>query len=115
MLNSFSGIGRLGADPEVINKNGSTVANFDLAINEFFKQSDELCKRTHWIPCVAFGRLAEIAGEFLRKGSLVGIRGPLELREWSNGNGKKLKKLQVHVNELEFLSARQTEESVTAE
>lgn len=111
MLNSFQGIGSLGADPQVFNKNGSTVATFDIAINEFFKADNELQKKTHWIPCVAFGRIAEIAGEFLRKGSQVGVRGPLKERQWTNDRGKKSKTLQVHVAEMEFLSSRPADES----
>lgn len=106
MLNSFTGIGRLGKDPDVQQNGNSMVATFDIAINEFYKKSDELQKRTHWIPCITFARLAEISGEFLRKGSLVGVRGALCQREQATDSGKKYKKLLVTVSELEFLSAR---------
>lgn len=105
MLNSFSGIGRLGSDPEMNKKGESFVACFDLAINEFFKQNGDLQKKTHWIPCVAFGRMAEITGEFLKKGSQVGVRGSLQSDEWRDGGVQK-KRLRVHVAELEFLSAK---------
>lgn len=115
MLNSFTGIGRLGADPNVFNKGNSIIATFDIAINEFYKEADELQKRTHWIQCIAFGRLAEIVGEFLRKGSLVGVRGSVQYRKWNDNGGNGKSNLKVSVAELEFLSARQTEESLTAE
>ena len=101
MLNSFSGIGRLGSDPEVTTTGQGLVASFKIAINEFYKEDDELKKRTHWIPCVAYDRLAEIVGEFLEKGSQVAVRGQLKT--------SSDKKLEVHVLELEFLSSKQPE------
>lgn len=106
MLNSFSGIGRLGSDPE-INRNGeSIVAKFDLAINEFFKKNGDLQKKTHWIPCVSYGRMAEICGEFLKKGSQVGVRGSLKASQFEGKNGQSIKRLQIHVSEVEFLQSR---------
>jgi single-strand DNA-binding protein len=113
MLNSFSGIGRLGNDPEARTNNGTMIATFDIAINEFYKKDNELQKRTHWIPCVCFGRLAEIVKEFLSKGAQVAVRGPLQLNQWSAEKGQSLTKLEVHVQELEFLSARPSQEPIT--
>ena len=106
MLNSFSAVGRLGNTPEIFTNSDTIVATFDIAINEFFKKDGELNKNTHWIPCVTYGRLAEIVGEFLRKGSQVGVRGPLKMKQWSNEQGQKMKRLQVQVVDLEFLSTR---------
>jgi len=109
MLNSFNGIGRLGGDPQVFKNEDQMVATFDIAINEFFRSNNEMQKKTHWIPCVAFGRMAELASEFLRKGSQIGVRGALKERQWNNG-GNQRKTLQVHVAEMEFLSSRSAEE-----
>lgn len=115
MLNSFSGIGRLGADPQ-IRKNGEKVsATFNIAINEFYKQDNDLRKKTHWIPCVSFGRLAEIAGEFLTKGSLVGVRGPLKYGEWLDDSGNKQRRIEVQIVEFEFLSSRPDEREQSTE
>ena len=104
MLNSFSGIGRLGSDPEVTKTGQGLVASFKIAINEFYKEDDELKKKTHWIPCVCRDRLAEIAGEFLKKGNQVAVRGPLNMVRWNDRDD-----LFVKVLELEFLSSKQPE------
>jgi len=106
MLNSTSIIGRLGSDPEVNTGNGQVSTTFSLAVNEFYKVNDELCKQTHWIPCICFGRLAQIAGEFLRKGVQAGVRGQLKQRQITNSTGHKINKIEVNVLELEFLSSR---------
>ena len=104
MLNSFSGIGRLGSDPELRNIDGNMKAEFHININEFFKNRDgELDRKKHWIPCQTHGRLADIVGEFLRKGSQVGIRGSLVRTDENN--------LCVDVKELEFLSSAKTSET----
>lgn len=113
MLNSFSGIGRLGSDPQVHKNGESTRTTFDIAINEFYRQGDDLKKKTHWIPCVSYGRLAEIAGEFLTKGSQIGIRGPIKLQECTGEKGSKQRKLLVHITEFEFLSSRADVETDT--
>lgn len=102
MLNSFSGIGRVSADPTITkSENGDIVAELDIVINEFYKADGDLHKKSHHIPGIAHGRLAEIIGEFVTKGSQVGVRGPLRA---TNGDGKG--KLIISINELEFLSSR---------
>lgn len=104
MLNSFSGIGRVFADPTITkSETGGIVAEIDIVINEFYKKDDELQKRSHHIPGIAHGRLAEIIGEFITKGSQVGVRGPLR-----NVNGDGKGKLIISINELEFLSSNQS-------
>ncbi|MBN2382545.1 single-stranded DNA-binding protein [bacterium] len=111
MLNTFSGIGRLSSDPQVTKDNGTVTTRFEIGINEFFRQGNDLKKKTHWVPCLCYDRLAEIAGEFLTKGSQVGIRGPLKSNEWTDANGKHKNGLAVFVTELEFLSSRLADES----
>ena len=97
MLNSFSGIGRLGSDPEVTKHNGSITARFDLAINEFYRQDDELQKATHWLPCKAHGRLAEICGEFLQRGSQVAVRGPIKTELLEDDHDSQRRRLVVSI------------------
>lgn len=107
MLNSVSAIGRLFQDPVITRDDGTIMAKFDLIVHEFYRQNSELMKRVHRLPCKVFGRLAELSGEFLRRGSQVGIRGSIQ----STNNGSPL--LIIVVNELEFLSSHAPAEAPT--
>src|SRR5579862_1972320 len=83
-------IGNLGADPETrAMPSGSTVANLRIATSESWrdKQSGEQQERTEWHRVALFGRLAEIAAEYLRKGSQVYIEGSLRTRKWQDKQG----------------------------
>ncbi len=82
-------IGNLGRDPEVrYTPNGSAVANVTLATSESWKdkQSGEAVERTEWHRIVFYQRLAEIVGEYLRKGSKIFIEGRLQTRKWQDKN-----------------------------
>ena len=83
-------VGHLGQDPEVrYMPNGNAVANFSVATSESWKdkQTGEQKDRTEWHRVVIFGRLAEIAGEYLKKGSQVYIEGQLQTRKWQDQSG----------------------------
>lgn len=83
-------IGFLGQDPEIrYLPNGTAVANLSLATSESWrdKQSGEEKEKTEWHRVVLFGKLAEIAGEYLRKGSQVYIEGQLQTRKWQDNGG----------------------------
>lgn len=83
-------IGNLGQDPELrYMPNGGAVANLTLATSETWrdKQTGEMRENTEWHRVVVFGKLAEIAGEYLRKGSQVYIEGQLRTRSWDDNNG----------------------------
>ncbi|WJV63464.1 single-stranded DNA-binding protein [Pectobacteriaceae bacterium CE70] len=83
-------VGFLGQDPEIrYIPNGTAVANFSLATAETWrdKQTGEEKERTEWHRVVMFGKLAEIAGEYLRKGSQVYIEGQLQTRKWTDNAG----------------------------
>ncbi|MFH1241949.1 MAG: single-stranded DNA-binding protein [Pseudomonadota bacterium] len=85
-------IGRLGRDPEVrYTPNGAAVANFSIATSEEWKDKNtgEKQERTEWHRIVAFGRLGEICGEYLHKGSQVYIEGRLQTRAWEDKEGNK--------------------------
>ena len=85
-------IGNLGADPETrAMPSGSTVANLRIATSESWrdKQSGEQQERTEWHRVALFGRLAEIASEYLRKGSQVYIEGSLRTRKWQDKQGNE--------------------------
>ena len=80
-------LGRLGKDPEVrFMPNGGAVANLAVATSEKWKdkQTGEQKEKTEWHRVVMFGKLAEIAGEYLKKGSKVYIEGSLQTRKWQN-------------------------------
>ena len=83
-------VGNLGKDPEVrYTPNGKAVANLTLATSESWKdQSGQMQEKTEWHRVSMFGKLAEIAGEYLRKGSQVYIEGKLQTRKWQNKEGQ---------------------------
>nr|WP_157465798.1 single-stranded DNA-binding protein [Colwellia sp. TT2012] len=85
-------IGNLGKDPEVrFMPNGSAVANITVATSESWKdkQTGEQKEKTEWHRVVMFGKLAEIAGEYLKKGSKVYLEGSLQTRKWTNQQGQE--------------------------
>lgn len=99
-------IGNLGADPEVrYMPNGSAVANVSLATSTAWrdKQSGELLERTEWHRVAFFNRLAEIVGEYLRKGSKIYIEGSLRTRKWQDKNGVDRYTTEVVANEMQML------------
>ncbi|OYD24557.1 single-stranded DNA-binding protein [Oceanimonas baumannii] len=90
-INKVILIGHLGQDPEVrYMPNGNAVANITLATSETWrdKQNGEQRERTEWHRVVFFGKLAEIAGEYLRKGSQVYVEGRLQTRKWQDQGGQ---------------------------
>ena len=89
-LNKVLLIGNLGKDPEVrFTASGTAVASFSLATSEKFKNKEgEWEERTEWHNVTLWGRLAEIAGEYLGKGKTVYIEGRLQTRKWQDKDGK---------------------------
>lgn len=82
--------GRLGADPEVRTlSSGSSVTNLRVAVTEKWKDkdSDELVEHTEWYSCTVFGRKAEVAGDFLKKGHVVLLQGRMRTRQWDDKQG----------------------------
>ena len=102
-------IGNLGADPETrAMPSGSTVANLRIATSESWrdKQTGEQQERTEWHRVALFGRLAEIASEYLRKGSQVYIEGSLRTRKWQDKQGNERYSTEIVGNELQMLGGR---------
>ncbi|OAT27537.1 single-stranded DNA-binding protein [Buttiauxella brennerae ATCC 51605] len=94
-------VGNLGQDPEVrYMPNGGAVANITLATSESWrdKQTGETKEKTEWHRVVLFGKLAEVAGEYLRKGSQVYIEGALQTRKWTDQAGVEKFTTEVVVN-----------------
>ncbi len=102
-------IGNLGQDPEVkYMPNGNAVANITVATSESWKDKNtgEQVDKTEWHRVVFFRRLAEIAGEYLKKGSKVYIEGKLQTRKWQDKNGKDNWTTEIIANEMQMLDSR---------
>jgi len=84
-------VGRLGQNPEIRSTgNGDNVANFSLATDESYKnKAGERVKSTTWHKIVVFGKQADIAGQYLQKGSLVYVEGRMQSKDWVNKEGQK--------------------------
>ena len=102
-------IGNLGRDPEVrYSPSGSAVANVTLATSESWKDknSGEKQEKTEWHRVVFFGRLAEIAGEYLKKGSQVYIEGSLRTRKWQDKEGQERYTTEIVADKMQMLGSR---------
>lgn len=107
-VNKFIGLGNLGNDPELkFLPNGSAVVNFTLATSESWKdkESGQNVEKTEWHRCTAFGRLAEIIGEYSRKGSKVYVEGALRTRMWEK-DGQKHYTTEIILKEFQMLDSR---------
>ncbi|WP_414165164.1 single-stranded DNA-binding protein SSB1 [Superficieibacter sp. BNK-5] len=96
-------VGNLGQDPEVrYLPSGGAVANFTLATSESWrdKQTGETKEQTEWHRVVMFGKLAEVAGEYLRKGSQVYIEGQLRTRKWTDQSGQERYTTEINVPQI---------------
>jgi single-strand DNA-binding protein len=108
-INKVILIGNLGADPETrAMPSGTTVANLRVATSESWrdKQTGEQQERTEWHRVALFGRLAEVASEYLRKGSQVYIEGSLRTRKWQDKQGNERYSTEIVGNEMQMLGGR---------
>ena len=102
-------VGNLGRDPEMkYTASGAAIANITVATSESWndKQTGEKVEKTEWHRVVVFQRLAEIMGEYLRKGSQVYIEGKLQTRKWQDQNGQDRYTTEVVANDMQMLGAR---------
>lgn len=109
MLNKVTLIGRLGADPEVkYMPSGGAVTNISLATTRRWKdrQSGERRDETEWHRVSFFNRIAEIAGEYLRKGSLVYIEGRIRTRKWQDQNGQDRYTTEIIAEQMQMLDSK---------
>ena len=108
-INKVILIGNLGRDPETrYMPSGSAVTNITVATSEIWKdkQTGEQQERTEWHRVVFFNRLAEIAGEYLKKGSKVYIEGSLRTRKWQGQDGQDRYTTEIVANEMQMLDSR---------
>ena len=101
-------VGRLGRDPELkYAPSGRAVANFSVATNESWKDKEgNKQERTDWHRIVAWGKLAEIIGEYVKKGSLVYIEGRLQTRDYEDSNGVKKYITEVVASDMTMLGSK---------
>ena len=108
-INKVILVGNLGGDPEVrYMPNGNAACNVSLATSESWKdkQTGEQKERTEWHNLSFYRRLAEIAGEYLRKGSQVYVEGRLQTRKWQDKNGNDRYTTEIIVNEMQMLDSK---------
>lgn len=114
-LNKTQLIGNLGADPEVKSlPNGTAVCNLNIATTEKWrdKSNNEAKEHTEWHKVVLYRRLAEIAGQFLSKGSQIYIEGKLRTRKWQDSNGIDRYTTEIEASEMQMLSSNRRLDSI---
>ncbi len=102
-------IGNLGQDPEVrYMPSGGAVANVRMATSEQWKDKNtgDMQEKTEWHTVVFFGRLAEIVGEYLKKGSKVYVEGRLQTRKWQGKDGQDRYSTEIVANDMQMLDSR---------
>ncbi len=101
-------VGRLGRDPETrYTGGGQAVANFSVATDESYKDKNgERQKRTEWHKIVVWGKQAEIAQQYLKKGSLIFIEGRIQSREWQDKEGQKRTSFEIVASNFRMLGGR---------
>ncbi|CAB9492275.1 single-stranded DNA-binding protein [Alteromonas macleodii] len=101
-------VGNLGNDPEVrYMPNGNAVANLSLATSESWKdQQGQVQERTEWHRLTMYRRLAEIAGEYLKKGSQIYVEGKLQTRKWQDQQGQDRYTTEIIVDQMQMLGGR---------
>lgn len=108
-INKVILIGNLGADPEIrYMPSGSAVASVSLATSESWtdKQTNQKQERTEWHRISFFNRLAEIVGQYLRKGAKIYVEGSLRTRKWQDKNGIDRYTTEIIANEMQMLDAK---------
>ncbi|MBI3560359.1 MAG: single-stranded DNA-binding protein [Gammaproteobacteria bacterium] len=108
-LNKVILIGNLGKDPEIrYMPNGQPVANFNIATSESWKDkaTGAAQEKTEWHRIVMYRKLAEIAGEYLKKGSKIYVEGKLQTRKWQDNTGQDRYTTEIIANEMQMLDSR---------
>jgi single-strand DNA-binding protein len=105
-LNQCNFIGRVGKDPEVgYSSGGMAITNFSIACDHKYKDKEH----TEWVRLVAFGKLAEIIGEFVKKGKQIFVSGRMQTDKWEDKDGNTRYTTKIIANDVQFLGGRNTE------
>lgn len=106
-INKVILVGNLGADPEIrYSPGGMAVVNFSLATSETFSKDGQKQTKTEWHKIVAFGKLAEICGQYLSKGKQVYIEGKIQTRSWDDKEGNKKYTTEIVANSMQMLGSK---------
>jgi len=107
-MNHVTIIGNMGQDPEIrYTQTGTCVVNFNIAVNEYYKDKDgNKQQKVNWFRVSTFQRLAEIIGEYCKKGSKVGVTGQLQQRTWTDKDGLNHSVVEIRAREIELLSPK---------
>jgi len=108
-INKVILIGNIGKDPEIrYTSSGGAVANCSIATSETWKDkhTGDKVEKTEWHSLVFFGRLAEVVGEYVQKGSKIYVEGRLQTRKWQDKSGNDRYTTEIVANEMQMLSSR---------
>jgi single-strand DNA-binding protein len=106
-LNQCNFIGRLGNDPEVrFAKDGKAIANMSIAVSDKYKGEE----KTEWVRLVMFGKLAEVAGEYLKKGKEIYVSGKMQTQKWQDKEGNDKYTTEIVCFQMQMLGGRGGEE-----
>ncbi|MAT70386.1 MAG: single-stranded DNA-binding protein [Planctomycetaceae bacterium] len=106
-LNLCQFIGRLGKDPEIrYTASGDAVASFSIAVNKSWTRGSDKEQRTTWVNVVAFRKLAEIMGKYLRKGSRIYVSGEFSVRTWEDKEGARRYTTEIIANQMQMLDEK---------
>ncbi len=104
-LNRVMMVGRLVKDPDLrYIPSGTSVVNFSIANNRSYVKNGEKSEQVSYFECIAWGKLGEIIAQYCKKGKLIGVDGRLQQRSWDDNEGKKRYKVEVVVENFQFLS-----------
>jgi len=109
-VNKWIGIGNLGRDPESrYTASGEAICNFSIACTETWKdkQTGERKEMTEWVRISAFGKMAEICSQYLKKGSQVYVEGSLRTRKWTDKDGQERYTTEIRCDDMKMLGSRQ--------
>ena len=109
-VNKWIGIGNLGKDPDMrYTASGDAICNFSIACSESWKDkaTGEKKEQTEWVRISFFGKLAEICGQYLKKGSQVYIEGRIKTRKWQDKDGQERYTTEVEATEMKMLGRRE--------
>lgn len=117
MVNKAILIGRLGKDPDVkYTPDGTMVTTFSLATTEQWKDKNgDKVQKTEWHNIVTWKKLAEICGEYLKKGSLCFIEGRIQTRSWEDKDGIKRYTTEIVASNMKMLDGKKAEEQLAAD
>jgi len=107
-LNRCDFIGRLGRDPEIkYTQGGVAICNFSIAVSDSYQDKNGVKQeKTEWINLVAWSKLAEICGQYLRKGSKIYASGRLQTRKWEDKNGDAKSTTEIVIADMQMLDSK---------